>query len=87
MGIGKMKIRRICQMCFVNKFDFDPSKPERPEDKFCPTCRQRMGLGGPQQGAPDGLDAAGRPVPQGPKKTISEIARSGKTDIDWSQLQ
>jgi len=84
-----MKIRRICQMCWHNKYEFDPSKPERPEDKFCPTCRRRMGLGPSQPGvgASDGLDVVGRPVPTGPKRSISEIAHSNPPEIDWSQLQ
>ena len=75
--IGVMKIRRICQMCWIAKFESDGS----PEDKFCPKCRETLGM----ESTPS--DITGRPTPKGPKKTASEIVRSKPLDIDWSQLK
>ena len=73
-----MTVRRICQMCWFHKFESDGSL----EDKFCPSCKRKMGV--TQSG---GTDPTGRPTPTGPKKTVSEIVRSRPLDIDWEQLQ
>ena len=77
----EMTIRRICQMCWIAKFESDGS----PEDKFCPKCKKILGVGGgtPQSGQ---QDVTGRATPTGPKKSVSEVARMKPSDIDWSQL-